>query len=68
MRAYQEANPAAYRTAFLSTIAFCGVGIIATWWAPNIDYLLSRDVVVQLGRTGDEEESEKKLGGGKEER
>ncbi|KAJ4354329.1 uncharacterized protein N0V89_006064 [Didymosphaeria variabile] len=48
VRAYQEANAEAYKTVFLSTIAFCGVGILASFWAPNVDALLTRDVVVQL--------------------
>ena len=48
VRAYQEANAAAYKTVFLSTIAFCGVGVIATFFTPNVDALLTRDVVVQL--------------------
>jgi hypothetical protein len=48
VRAYQEANASAYSTVFLSTIAFCGVGIICSFFAPNIDRFLTRDVVVQL--------------------
>ena len=54
VRAYQEANASAYKTVFLSTIAFCGVGVIATFFTPNVDALLTRDVVVQL-RGKDEE-------------
>jgi hypothetical protein len=59
VRAYQEANAAAYKTVFLSTIAFCGVGILASFWAPNVDALLTKDVVVQLeGGRRDNEKAE----------
>jgi hypothetical protein len=47
-RAYQEATSNAYNTVFLSTIAFSGVGIILSFFAPNVDHLLSRDVTVTL--------------------
>lgn len=47
-RAYQEANMAAYRTVFLSTLAFSGIGIILTWFAPNIDHLLTGEVTTTL--------------------
>ncbi|KAF2122211.1 fungal trichothecene efflux pump [Lophiotrema nucula] len=56
VRAYQEANSDAYKTVFLSTIAFCGVGIICSFFAPNIDHLLDRDVVVQLRGKGQGDE------------
>lgn len=46
VRAYQEANFAAYKTVFLSTIAFCSAGIIASFWAPNVDALLTKDMAV----------------------
>ncbi|KAF2261286.1 MFS general substrate transporter [Lojkania enalia] len=58
VRAYQEANASAYKTVFLSTIAFCGIGIICSFFAPNIDHLLGRDVVVQLGRSGQKKDNE----------
>jgi Na+-driven multidrug efflux pump len=58
VRAYQDANAAAYKTVFLSTIAFCGVGIVLCFFAPNIDHLLGRDVVVQLRQKGDVEMKE----------
>ncbi|KAF2731337.1 MFS general substrate transporter [Polyplosphaeria fusca] len=58
-RAYREASAEAYNTVFLSTIAFCGVGVVASFFAPNVDHLLGRDVVVQLEHKGKREEREK---------
>ena len=58
VRAYQEANSAAYKTVFLSTIAFCGVGMVASFWAPKIDHLLGRDVVVQVRGRGVKDEEQ----------
>src|ERR1051326_2960486 len=37
MKAYKYALADAYRTVFLVTIAFNGVGFILTWFAPNVD-------------------------------
>jgi hypothetical protein len=54
MRAYQLANAAAYRTVFLSTIAFTGVAIIATLLLPNVDHLLTGDVATTLHHKKDE--------------
>ncbi|OBT52119.1 hypothetical protein VE04_06965 [Pseudogymnoascus sp. 24MN13] len=48
IRAYQEASSDAFKTVFLSTIAFSGVGIILTIFAPNVDHLLTNDVTVTL--------------------
>jgi hypothetical protein len=47
-RAYQEANATAYKTVFLSTIAFTGVAIIATLFLPNVDHLLTGKVATTL--------------------
>lgn len=47
-RAYQEASADAYRTVYLATIAFSGVSIILTWWAPNTDDLMSGKVAATL--------------------
>lgn len=47
-RAYQIANASAYRTVFLSTIAFTGVAVIATLFLPNVDHLLTGDVATTL--------------------
>ncbi|KAB5525517.1 fungal trichothecene efflux pump [Coniochaeta sp. 2T2.1] len=47
-RAYKEANAAAFNTVFLTTIAFSAIGIILTFFAPNVDHLLTREVNIQL--------------------
>ncbi|PGH26769.1 hypothetical protein AJ80_01533 [Polytolypa hystricis UAMH7299] len=46
--AYQEASAAAYRTVFLSTIAFSCIGIICSVFLPNIDHLLTNTVSTTL--------------------
>jgi hypothetical protein len=53
-RAYQDASSDAYKTVYLSTLAFSGVGIILTFWSPNVDHLLSGDVTVTLHEKGTE--------------
>ncbi|KAB5578315.1 fungal trichothecene efflux pump [Coniochaeta sp. 2T2.1] len=53
-RAYQEANAAAYRTVFLSTIAFSGIGIILTIFLPDVDHLLTNEVTTPLQASGNE--------------
>lgn len=55
-RAYQEANASAFRTVFLSTIAFTGVAIIATLFLPNIDHLLTGKVAATLSGDRNKEE------------
>jgi MFS family permease len=35
--AYQIANSEAYKTVFLTTIAFSGLSMIALWWVPKLD-------------------------------
>jgi hypothetical protein len=47
-RAYQEANAAAFSTVFLSTLGFSGVGIILTFFTPNVDHLLTGDVNITI--------------------
>lgn len=47
-RAYQDASADAYRTVYLATIAFSGLAIILTWWAPNTDDLMSGKVAATL--------------------
>ncbi|KAF2465115.1 MFS general substrate transporter [Lindgomyces ingoldianus] len=47
-RAYQNASADAYRTVYLSTIAFSGLAVILTWWAPNTDELMSEKVAATL--------------------
>jgi hypothetical protein len=49
-RAYQEANADAYRTVYLSTIAFSGLGLILTWFAPNTDKFMNNKVAATLNR------------------
>lgn len=51
-RAYQEANADAYRTVYLSTIAFTGIALILTFFAPNTDDLMSGKVVATLNHEG----------------
>lgn len=46
--AYQLASAASYRTVFLSTIAFSGIGIIFSIFLPNIDHLLTSEVSTTL--------------------
>jgi hypothetical protein len=46
--AYKEGNASAYRTVFLTTIAFTGIAIIATLFLPNIDHLLTGKVATTL--------------------
>lgn len=47
-RAYQDASADAYRTVYLATIAFSGVAVILTWWAPNTDDLMSGEIAATL--------------------
>lgn len=54
-RAYQDASSIAYRYVFLTTIAFSGIGIILTFFVPNIDHLMTSEVVVQLHEGANEE-------------
>ena len=47
-RAYQEANASAYRTVFLTTIAFTGVAVISALLLPNVDHFLTGKVATTL--------------------
>lgn len=47
-RAYQNASADAFRTVYLATIAFSGLSVILTWWAPNTDHLMSGKVAATL--------------------
>ncbi|EON67606.1 hypothetical protein W97_06974 [Coniosporium apollinis CBS 100218] len=51
-RAYQEANADAYSTVYLSTIAFTGIALILTFFAPNTDELMSGKIVATLNHEG----------------
>ncbi|KIW76453.1 hypothetical protein Z517_11199 [Fonsecaea pedrosoi CBS 271.37] len=54
IRAYRSANADAYRTVFLSTIAFTGIGIITTLFLPNTDALMTDEVSTTLHHKKDE--------------
>lgn len=46
--AYQTASAQAYRTCFLTSIAFCGLGVIGAWFCPDInpetEHLVAREL------------------------
>lgn len=48
LAAYRKASSDAYNTVFLTTIAFSSIGIILTWWAPNVEHLLNTQVTTTL--------------------
>ncbi|CAK7215234.1 hypothetical protein SBRCBS47491_002413 [Sporothrix bragantina] len=48
VRAYQEATSSAYNTVFLTTIAFSGLGVILSFFAPNVDHLLTKSVNITV--------------------
>jgi hypothetical protein len=52
--AYKQANAEAYRTVFLSNIAFSGVAIICSLLLPNVDHLLTGQVATTLHQGRDE--------------
>lgn len=53
--AYKNASADAYRTVFLTTIAFSAIGTILTWLAPNVDSKLTREVAVTLSNRAEGE-------------
>lgn len=58
--AYKEAVAKAFRTVYLVTIAFSGVGLILSFFCPNADKLLTSDVATKLhGRKGEKAMAEK---------
>jgi hypothetical protein len=66
VRAYQVANAEAYRTVYLSTIAFSGLGLILTLFAKNTEKLMLDSVAATLHgegteRSGKEEVDEEKV-------
>jgi hypothetical protein len=66
VRAYQVANAEAYRTVYLSTIAFSGLGLILTLFAKNTEKLMLDSVAATLHgegteRSGKEEVDEEKI-------
>ncbi|KAH3918753.1 hypothetical protein HBH56_024320 [Parastagonospora nodorum] len=52
--AYKQANADAYRTVFLSNIAFSGVAIVCSLLLPDVDHLLTGQVATTLHRGRDE--------------
>ncbi|CAK7242789.1 MAG: hypothetical protein STHCBS139747_004291 [Sporothrix thermara] len=50
--AYKTANSDAYRTVYLSTIAFSGVALILTWFAPNTERYMTAKIVATLHNEG----------------
>lgn len=63
VRAYQMANVDAYRTVYLSTIAFSGVAIVLTFWAPNTEEYMTGRVAATLNRDGSASDEEKGMEG-----
>jgi len=53
--AYKQANADAYRTVFLSNIAFSGVAIVCSLLLPDVDHLLTGQVATTLHRGRDED-------------
>ncbi|OIW22509.1 MFS general substrate transporter [Coniochaeta ligniaria NRRL 30616] len=48
--AYKQANADAYRTVYLSTLAFSGVAICLTYFAPNTDTYMTSQIAATLHR------------------
>lgn len=48
MKAYEKATSDAYNTVFLTTIAFSGIGIILSFFALNVDHLLTNTISITL--------------------
>ena len=59
-RAYQDASADAYNTVYLVTIAFSGIAIILTWWAPNTEDLMTGNVAATLAHDAEGEGNEKR--------
>jgi hypothetical protein len=55
MRAYKVANSDAYSTVFYTTIAFTGVAVIFSFFAPNVDDQMTGKVAVTLHHRTDNE-------------
>ncbi|OBT54401.1 hypothetical protein VE04_10332 [Pseudogymnoascus sp. 24MN13] len=55
--AYKQAAVAAFKTVFLTSLAFTGVGMVVSLWAPNVAPLMTDQVAVLiLKRKGRDEE------------
>ncbi|CAG9993119.1 unnamed protein product [Clonostachys byssicola] len=59
VRAYKVANSDAYRTVYLSTIAFSGLAIILTFFAPNTEKYMTDHVAATLNQEGTTTDEEK---------
>ncbi|OAG09823.1 MFS general substrate transporter [Paraphaeosphaeria sporulosa] len=59
MAAYKSANAQAYRTVFLATIAFTGLAVILSFFAPNVDDKMTGQIAVTLHREDDDGKAEK---------
>jgi len=62
IRAYKVANADAYRTVYLSTIAFSGLAVFLTFFAPNTEEYMTDHVAATLNQkesVGDEEKVQK---------
>ncbi|KIW32624.1 uncharacterized protein PV07_04155 [Cladophialophora immunda] len=57
-QAYRVANVDAYRTVFLSSLAFGGLCIILNLMIPNVDKLMNRDIAVRLHATNEKNASD----------
>lgn len=47
-RAYQEGNRLAFQTVFYVSIAFSGIAVILSFWAPNVDNLMTDQIATIL--------------------
>jgi hypothetical protein len=54
LKAYKLANMDAYRTVFLTTIAFSGVALVLSFFVPNVEERMTGDVAATLHNRGDE--------------
>lgn len=48
LHAYRVANSEAYKTVFLTTLAFSGIGIVLSLFYPSVDHLITNQVTVQV--------------------
>lgn len=54
LRAHKVANADAYRTVFLTTIAFSGLALVLSFFVPNVEHRMTGDVAATLHNRGDE--------------
>jgi len=54
LRAYKVANADAYRTVFLTTIAFSGLALVLSCFVPNVEDRMTDDVAAALHNRNDE--------------